>query len=300
MKAANMQKAIAWAFLPVAVLLTISSFLVTRHMGGSVAAMEVAITLPTVVALVLAMWLERRMPHNADWNTPRGDALTNWLSFGVLAGVVQPLLKVLLPLLVVAVVGSTTPTSSLFPTGLPFALQVLLATLLAELANYWVHRWHHTQRALWWLHALHHGSQRLYSINNFRTHPVEYAVKTVVSLLPLMLLGTPADVMLGYIAITQPVLMLQHVNLQLRHGLMNYIFSTNTLHRWHHSTQPQEGNTNYGSALVLWDQVFGTFYHPKDKTDPTHVGLYEGSRYQPRASFAAQVLSMFSPQCCKA
>jgi ornithine lipid hydroxylase len=300
MKAAHMQKTIAWAFLPAAVLLTISSFLVTRHMGGSVAAMELAITVPTVVALAVAMWLERRMPHNPDWNTPRGDALTNWLSFGVLAGVVQPVLKVLLPLLVIALFSNTAPASGLFPTDLPFALQVLLATLLAELANYWVHRLHHTQRALWWLHALHHGSERLYSINNFRTHPVEYAVKTVLSLLPLMLLGVPADVMLGYVAITQPVLVLQHVNLPLRHGLMNYIFSTNTLHRWHHSTQPQEGNTNYGSALAVWDQVFGTFYYPKDKADPVTVGLYAGSRYQPRTSFAAQVMSMFSPQCCKA
>jgi sterol desaturase/sphingolipid hydroxylase (fatty acid hydroxylase superfamily) len=295
-----MQKAIAWAFLPAAVLLTISSFLVTRHMGGSVAAMELAITLPTVTALLMAMWLERRMPHNPGWNTSRGDALTNWLSFGVLAGAVQPLLKVLLPLVVIALVGSTSPAAGLFPTDLPFALQVLLATLLAELANYWVHRLHHTVRHLWWLHALHHGSERLYSINNFRTHPVEYAAKTVLSLLPLMLLGAPADVMLGYVALTQPVLMLQHVNLPLRHGWLNYIFSTNTLHRWHHSTQPQEGNNNYGSALALWDQVFGTFYHPKDKTEPASVGLYAGSRYQSRASFAAQVLSMFSPKCCKA
>ena len=300
MTISNMKKAIAWVFLPTAVLLTLSSFLVARHMGGSLAAMELAITLPTLAVLVVAHWLEQRMPYKADWNTPRGDALTNWLSFGVLAGVTQPLLKVMLPLLVIALAGNTAPAFGLFPTQLPFIGQVLLATLMAELASYWVHRLHHTQRALWWLHALHHSSERLYSINNFRTHPLEYAVKTVLSLLPLMLLGTPADVLLGYLAVTQPVLMLQHVNLPLHHGFLNYIFSTNTLHRWHHSTQPQEGNTNYGSALLVWDQVFGTFYYPKDKPEPAHVGLYTGSRYKPRASFAAQVLSMFSPQCCKA
>ena len=295
-----MQKIIARAFLPAAMLMTLGSFLLTRHMGGSIAAMELAITLPTVVALGVAMWLERRMPYIADWNRPHGDSLTNWFSFGVLAGLMQPLLKLLLPLLVIALAGSAASVLGLFPTNLPFAMQVLLATLLAELANYWVHRWHHTQRALWWLHALHHGSERLYSINNFRTHPVEYALKSVLSLLPLMLLGAPAEVLLGYVALTQPVLMLQHVNLPLRHGWLNYIFSTNTLHRWHHSTQPQEGNTNYGSALVIWDQVFGTFYHPQHQPHPNRVGLYAGSHYQPRTSFAAQLLSMFSPQCCKA
>ena len=300
MTASKTQKAIARVFLPAAVLLTLSSFLVTRHMGGSLAAMELAITVPSLAALVIAMWLEQRMPHKADWNTPHGDALTNWLSFCVLAGAMQPLLKIMLPLLVIALAGNPAPAFGLFPTELPFIAQVLLATLLAELASYWVHRWHHTQRALWWLHALHHGSERLYSINNFRTHPLEYAVKTVLSLLPLMLLGTPADVLLGYLAVTQPVLMLQHVNLPLRHGFLNYIFSTNTLHRWHHSTQPGEGNTNYGSALLVWDQVFGTFYYPEDKAEPAHVGLYTGSRDQSRASFGAQVVSMFNLQCCKA
>ena len=135
-----MQKIIARAFLPAAVLLTLGSFLLTRHMGGGVAAMELAITLPTVAALGVAMWLERRVPYSAHWNTPRGDTLTNWLSFGVLVGAMQPLLKVLLPLLVIALVGSTTPATGLFPTNLPFAVQVLLATLLAELANYWVHQ----------------------------------------------------------------------------------------------------------------------------------------------------------------
>ena len=299
MKTDCISKIAVWAFLPAAMLLTLGSFLLTRHMGGSITAMDLAITLPTVTALGVAMWLERRMPYSVDWNTPRGDGLTDWLSFGVLAGVMQPVLKVLLPLLVIAWAGSTTPALGLFPTDMPFAVQVLLATLLAELANYWVHRWHHTQRALWWLHALHHGSERLYSINNFRTHPVEYTLKSVLSLLPLMLLGAPAEVMLGYVALTQPVLMLQHVNLPLRHGWLNYIFSTNTLHRWHHSTQPKEGNTNYGSALVIWDQLFGTFYHPKDRLHPLNLGLYPGSRYQPRKPYVSQLLSMFSPQCCK-
>jgi sterol desaturase/sphingolipid hydroxylase (fatty acid hydroxylase superfamily) len=55
------------------------------------------------------------------------------------------------------------------------------------------------------------------------------------------------------------IAMLQHVNLPLRHGWLNYVFSTNTLHRWHHSAERGEGDTNFGSTLVLWDQVFSMF-----------------------------------------
>ncbi|MDP3355216.1 MAG: sterol desaturase family protein [Polaromonas sp.] len=292
-----MKNIISWGLLPAAVLVSVGTFLYARHTGGN---MELAILLSSLGALGLAMLMERTMPHQAEWNRPRGDRLTDWISFGLLAGAVQPLLKWLSPLLVVGVYGLVQPANGLFPVEAPFVLQVLLATLLAELGKYWAHRWHHTQPALWWLHALHHGSERLYSINNFRVHPLEYALKHGLSLLPLMLLGVSADVLLGYIALTQPVQMLQHVNLPLRHGWLNHVFSTNELHRWHHSNRPEEGNSNYGSAIMLWDQVFGTFHYPRGVAGPKTIGLYAASDYPAHRSYWAQVLSMLSPACCKA
>ena len=292
-----MKNIIFWGLLPGALLVSVGTFLYARHTGGD---MELAILLSSLGVLGLAMLLERTLPHQAEWNRPRGDRLTDWSSFGLLAGVVQPLLKWLSPLLVVGLYGLMQSASGLFPVEAPFAVQVLLATLLAELGKYWAHRWHHTQPALWWLHALHHGSERLYSINNFRVHPLEYALKHGFSLLPLMLLGVPADVLLGYIALTQPVQMLQHVNLPLRHGWLNYVFSTNELHRWHHSSRPEEGNSNFGSAWVVWDLVFGTFHYPRAVPGPKTIGLYAASNYPAHRSYWAQVLSMFSPACCKA
>lgn len=291
-----MKNIVSWALLPGALLVSTGTFLYARHTGGN---MELAILLSSLGALGLAMLLERRMPHQAEWNRPRGDSLTDWISFGLLAGAVQPLLKWLSPLAVVALYGTAEPFTGLFPADAPFVLQLLLVTLVAEFGKYWVHRWHHTQTSLWWLHALHHGSERLYSINNFRVHPLEYALKHSLSMLPLMLLGVPADVLLGYIALTQPVQMLQHVNLPLRHGWLNYVFSTNELHRWHHSSRPEEGNSNYGSAIMLWDQLFGSFHYPRKVSGPQTIGLYAASNYPAHRSYGAQLLSMFSPACCK-
>ncbi len=283
--------------LPASVLASTTGFLYARETGAS---MESAILVTSLLALTVAMLLERWKPHRPQWSQSRGDAATDWTSFAVLAGAVQPLLKWVSALLVVALYGWTGEPQGLLFAGMPFVVQVLVVTLLAELGKYWAHRWHHTLPALWWLHALHHGSERLYSINNFRVHPLEYMVKHALSLLPLMLLGAPVDALLGYVALTQPVQMLQHVNLPLRHGWLNYIFSTNTLHRWHHSSTRGEGDTNFGSALVIWDQVFGTFYYPGPDAEPVRVGLYAPGSYPANQSFVNQVLSMLRLRCCVA
>lgn len=285
--------------LPSAVVVSLLATALARHLGAS---MEAAILVCSFATLGLAMGLERCYPLHTDWNRPRGDSTTDWLSFAVVGGVVDPLLKWASPLIVIAAYGAwaTEPTAVWPFADSPWLLQVLLVTLVAEMGKYWGHRMHHAIPALWWLHALHHGSERLYTLNNFRVHPLEYAIKHALSLLPLMLMGAPTDALLGYIALTQPVVMLQHANLPLRHGWLNWVFSTNALHRWHHSTERGEGDSNFGSALVLWDQVFGTYRPMALGEGPARVGLYAGSSYPARRSFGAQLVSMFQPNCCKA
>lgn len=283
--------------LPASVAASLAAFFFARHAGVSI---ELALFLASIAILAASMALELCMPLRADWNRPRGDRAADWTSFAVLVAAVQPLLKSASALAVVWLYGTGGASQGLFGAGWPFAVQLLAVTLLAELGKYWGHRWHHSAPSLWWLHALHHGSERLYTFNNFRVHPLEYAIKHSLSLLPLMLLGAPAEVLLGYVALTQPVQLLQHANLPLRHGWLNHVFSTNTLHRWHHSARRGEGDVNFGSALVVWDQVFGTFHYPGEARAPRRVGLYDSSRYPARQPFFAQVLSMFHPPCCRA
>jgi sterol desaturase/sphingolipid hydroxylase (fatty acid hydroxylase superfamily) len=156
----------------------------------------------------------------------------------------------------------------------------------------------HSSLGPWWLHALHHGSERLYWLNNFRIHPLNYAINYVLAFAPLLLIGTPTDVVLGYLALTYPVLMLQHANLPLRSGWLNYVFSTNEVHRWHHADNPKDGDRNFGRALVIWDIVFGTYRYSPKGNDPAAVGLYQPTQYPAQSSFARQVSSMFLPGCC--
>lgn len=36
---------------------------------------------------------------------------------------------------------------------------------------------------------------------------------------------------------------------------------------------PAEGNTNYGENLMLFDQVFGTFFWPEGRRPPADIGI---------------------------
>ena len=110
-----------------------------------------------------------------------------------------------------------------------------------------------------------------------------------------MLLGAPNEVLLGYLAVTQPVVMLQHANIDLRSGALNYLFNTNELHRWHHSSRPEEANSNYGGGLIIWDIIFGTFKYEKRNNAPKRIGLFSQNGYYPdKASYIKQVFSV----CC--
>ena len=281
------------------------AFLITRADGGP---LELVVLLASLGVLAIGAVLERLMPYRREWNLPLGDTRTDLASAAVLLAVVDPLLKALLPVLVVwawprAAAAPPAPGSG---SDFGFFLQVLAALLWIEAAKYASHRWHHRSRALWWLHALHHSSQRLYTLNNFRFHPLNHAVNQWVSMGPLLVLGVPADVLLACLAITQPVLMLQHANVDLRSGWLNRVFSSNEVHRWHHSSRAAEANCNFGSALLVFDHLFGTYRAAASGTDtradaaPAAIGLFsDAARYPATAGYFRQLGSMFSPACCR-
>lgn len=253
----------------------------------------------SVVVLVAGIALERLRPFDVEWRKARGDAVTDTTSASVLIGGVDPLLKAALPVTTIALLGDGA--SGWILNAWPLVLQVGAAVLWIEFAKYWMHRAHHEHPLLWQLHALHHGSERLYWLNNFRFHPLNHALNTVASVLPLWLAGAPEVVLLGAAAVTQPVLMLQHANIDLQSGWLNRFLSTNEVHRWHHSSLPQEANANYGSALLVWDHVFGTYLRPAHRTRPGRIGLFDdGHGFPARASYWRQLLGSWQPACCRA
>ena len=81
----------------------------------------------------------------------------------------------------------------------------------------------------------------------------------------------------------------QHANVDYRLGWLNWVFAGAELHRWHHSTDPAECNTNYGNNLIVFDALFGTRYLPAQLQDTDAIGLGSESPPYPRSWLGQQV-----------
>lgn len=261
--------------------------------------LDIAVLAASIFTLGVIWFLERKQPYRKCWNKNNADLTSDLVSAGVLIGLIDPLLKILAPLAVVALYGTFITKS--FVVEWPLWLQVVMVLFLIEFGKYWAHRLHHVAAPLWWLHAMHHSSERLYFLNGMRFHPLNYIVNFGLSVLPVMLFGFSLEAILGYLAITQPVVLLQHANIDLKHGVLNKVFSTPEVHRWHHSTIPHEANSNFGNALLIWDHVFATFKSEAGFDDSKEVGLFTASKtyYPATSSYVNQLLSMFKPPCCR-
>lgn len=228
------------------------------------------------LALVL-LGLERRWPHAPRWRQGDGQTLANLAHTLLNKGLVQVLV------LFAAVVGLSELAPPLadgatgrgiWPRHWPLAAQVLLALAVAEFGLYWVHRLGHEWLPLWRFHAVHHSVERLWILNTGRFHFVDSLLSVIVGMALPALLGAPLEVLIWVSAVTAYVGILTHCNVRMRNRALSRLINTPGLHRWHHSRDPVEGNRNYGENLMIWDWLFGTWYHP-ERPPPENIGIDE-------------------------
>lgn len=247
-----------------------------------------------IVLVVLSVGLEHLKPFDRDWNTARGDVIGDLSSLVLIFGLLDGVLKWATPFVVLALVG--TQLNGL--GAVPLWLEVILVALLIEFGSYWSHRLHHEWPKLWALHAMHHSPKRIYTLNNFRFHPLNHIINHGLMIGPALALGASPDAVLGYIAVATPILVLQHANVSFEFGWLNFVINTNAVHRWHHSAQGAEGNCNYGRAFLIWDHVFGTFYFPKAARQPDDIGVEPGFVFPDAKRFVDQLKYPFTAACC--
>lgn len=224
--------------------------------------------------LVIAV-LERLMPYEKQWLLDDGETGSNLAHTVFTKGLVQigaALAATVSMAAASTLQPATTPALSLWPSQWPLLPQVVLGLVIAELGLYVAHRVAHEWPAFWRFHALHHSVTRLWVINTGRFHIVDTCFKGVLGQIPLYLLGAPLPVFLWISAVTAVTGLLTHCNVVMRTGVLDWVFSTPGLHRWHHSKVLPEGNRNYGENLVLWDQLFGTYHNPP-RRPPVDIGI---------------------------
>ncbi len=253
--------------------------------------------LPLVAIIVfysLVALLERRLPYRPAWNSRHGDVQTDTLHLIFSGPLSSAFFDASLRGSMVAggVWLSARWGTGLWPSHWPAVLQLGLALLVAELGHYWFHRVSHEHELVWRVHAAHHSAPRLYWLNATRFHPLDLFSLITCQTTPLLLLGADRRAQLMYTLFAVVYGQLQHCNIDVQTWrLVDWVFSTPGLHRWHHSTDTREGNHNYGAILSAWDLLFGTFFRPQGRAFAGRVGIGDLPGFPP--GYLGQLLSPF-------
>jgi sterol desaturase/sphingolipid hydroxylase (fatty acid hydroxylase superfamily) len=177
----------------------------------------------------------------------------------------------------------------------PVWLQVLVIILAVSLFRYWMHRVQHSVAFLWKFHAYHHRVTDIQASNTYVSHPIDFALRNVVIFLLLGVIGFSPFALLIAVPATNISGTFSHCGGDVKGGLLNYLFVTPEVHRWHHSAEVPEGygySCNYGVEFSFWDMIFGTFYLPVKNgivEQPAHIG-YPGGGLPDESSYLKLLL----------
>lgn len=235
----------------------------------------VALPLATGIAVLfttlLALFLERVATETSAWAAPPAPTWLSWAQTHLFAPLSRGAFFTVLTTVVPWI--SAEYGASLWPSQLPLVFQVVLALLIADLGAYAAHRWMHLSRLGWRIHVVHHSPSKLHMTAEGSSHPFNASLTMFSELAPLILLGVTPEAFALWSAYMALNGLLQHSNIAFRPGLTNFLVATSEVHRYHHSIDRRESNTNFGNSTVIWDLVFGTFSWPKGRRQLPRLGL---------------------------
>lgn len=143
-------------------------------------------------------------------------------------------------------------------------LVFIIIFILSDLKAYLWHLFMHRIHAFWEIHKYHHSAETFNMITTTRGHFVGKGVLTVFDALFFALVGAPPVVYVGFYLVKEIWGMWIHSDVQMKLGIVGkYILVTPQLHRVHHSKDERHFDKNFGTFLIIWDRIFGT-YHPAE------------------------------------
>lgn len=264
---------------PVFMVLTIVIGFELVENGYSRATFTLTVLTLMMLGVVFAS-LERLIPFSRRWLDDKDEPMDVMVFFGNHA--FERYLSAPLYLATVAlVIQEISPHigQEIWPAHWHPVVQIFLLLAVNDFFRYWYHRWEHENEFMWRWHSVHHSSERLYWFNGNRNHPLESFIQSFLWSIPLAFVKAPVDVVFVTALLTIMIARFQHTNIDLILGPFDYIFSTPKNHRYHHSKKIEEGNSNYGGDVIIWDLLFGTFYLPKGKQPSDVIGLAKMPNY---------------------
>lgn len=248
----------------------------------------------STTSLMAVLWaLEYVIPHSKDWQSSDGQfsndvvhMLFGTILGGKLGNIVTYTVFTALSIELVELLGGSP-----WPGSWPFAVQLVIVFVVADFGRYVQHRLMHRYDLLWRFHELHHSGGRLWTLKASRSHIVERFTQQLSLFALLVLMRAPADVIFAYVIVNSCIGFIAHSNVRMKLGPLNYILMGPEGHRIHHSTDMLESNSNFGSALVVWDILFNTFINGRDY-EPAEVGIEDDPTPD---GVMAQILRPFRP-----
>jgi len=170
----------------------------------------------------------------------------------------------------------------------PFWLQVVTILLIVSFFRYWMHRWQHSNEFLWKLHSYHHRITDLRALNTEVSNPLDFALRNILIFLVLGIVGFDPLAIVLTVPATNVSGQISHWGADIRAGrILNTIFVTPEVHRWHHSARVPDGHrysVNYGVEFAFWDILFGTYHLPQENgvaLQPERIGHPSGIGDEP-------------------
>jgi len=145
---------------------------------------------------------------------------------------------------------------------------------------------------LWKFHEVHHSVREMGYAAHLRYHFMDTIVYRTVEYIPLAMIGFGIQDFLLVHLFALSIGHLNHANIYLPLGPLQYLFNSPQMHIWHHSKELPKGayGVNYGISLSVWDYLFGTVWMPKNGRD-IPLGFNGVDEYP--HSFWQQVLKPF-------
>ncbi len=156
---------------------------------------------------------------------------------------------------------------------IPEQYMPIIGLILFDSLVYWTHRFYHEIPVLWKFHAIHHSTEHLDWASGFRGHPLDGTILAPAFVF-LITAGFSLEIT-GALAAAQIILgLFLHANVRWKLRWLHRFIITPEFHHWHHTNERDAIWTNYSTFLPIWDQLFGTYFMPKDRR-PMVYGVNE-------------------------
>lgn len=253
-----------------------------NYLSG-LSSVEVISTSLIILAAIVFVILERIFPYTKGQKIFREGFFDDFAMYTIAQNYI---LSILIFSVIINFIDNSTGLSRyrLF-ANVPIWAQLIFFVVTHDLYIYWMHRWMHKNKWLWRIHEAHHSPKKVDWLSGSRSHPLEILLNQTIEFAPIILLGSPAEV-IAYKGLISAIWgMYIHSNIEIKSGWLQKIINGPEMHRWHHSTGKGR-NRNFATKFAFWDWMFGTAFLPDTKPDEYGLKTYFPAHYFSQTLFA--------------